>query len=366
MNKIWAVIFILLPLAGIAYSLWRTWHILPFGGVARWTAMGVMVLCLLIFFANFGVYSIDRFPMPVARASYEVGNSAIFILLYLVMFYLLLDLGRAVLLVPRSFLEHSWRGTLTVVVVLMGLFTYGYFHYKDKVRQPLELATAKPLDRSLTIVMLSDLHVGYHNPVGELNRWVTLVNQEHPDLVLIGGDIIDGHMRPLIEEGMAASFRRLQAPVVACLGNHEYYSGVDNALLFYKQAGIRLLRDEAVSILGVNIVGRDDRTNPCRKSLHTLMKGLDRSRYTIVLDHQPYHLEEAEREGVDFQFSGHTHYGQVWPISWIEDAVYEDAYGPLAKGATRYFVTSGMGIWGGKFRIGTRSEYLVARLYPQP
>lgn len=364
MNKILGILFILPPLAGIAYSLWRTWHILPFGGVARWTITGIMLVCLLIFFANFGAYSIDRLPMPVARAAYEVGNSAIFILLYLVIFYLLLDLGRAVHLVPRSFLEHSWRGTLTVAVVLSGLFTYGYFHYKHKVRQPLELKTTKPIERPLTIVMLSDLHVGYHNPVGELNRWVTLVNREHPDLVLIAGDIIDGHMRPLIDEGMASAFRRLQAPVVACLGNHEYYSGIDNALLFYRQAGIRLLRDEAIDTLGINIVGRDDRTNKHRKSLHTLMNGLDRNRYTIVLDHQPYHLEEAEREGADFQLSGHTHYGQVWPVSWIEDAVYEKAYGPYAKGATRYFVTSGIGIWGGKFRIGTRSEYLVAQLHP--
>lgn len=324
----------------------------------------MMLVCLLIFFANFSAYSIDRLPMPMARAAYEVGNSAIFILLYLVIFYLLLDLGRAVHLLPRSFLEHSWRGTLTVAVVLTGLFTYGYFHYKHKVRQPLELKTTKPIDRPLTIVMLSDLHVGYHNPVGELNRWVTLVNREHPDLVLIAGDIIDGHMRPLIDKGMASAFRRLQAPVVACLGNHEYYSGIDNALLFYRQAGIRLLRDEAIDTLGINIVGRDDRTNKHRKSLHTLMNGLDRSRYTIVLDHQPYHLEEAEREAADFQLSGHTHYGQVWPVSWIEDAIYEKAYGPYAKGATRYFVTSGIGIWGGKFRIGTRSEYLVAQLHP--
>lgn len=364
MNKIWGILFILPPLAGIAYSLWRTWHLLPFGGVARWTITGMMLVCLLIFFANFSAYSIDRLPMPMARAAYEVGNSAIFILLYLVIFYLLLDLGRAVHLLPRSFLEHSWRGTLTVAVVLTGLFTYGYFHYKHKVRQPLELKTTKPIDRPLTIVMLSDLHVGYHNPVGELNRWVTLVNREHPDLVLIAGDIIDGHMRPLIDKGMASAFRRLQAPVVACLGNHEYYSGIDNALLFYRQAGIRLLRDEAIDTLGINIVGRDDRTNKHRKSLHTLMKDVDRSRYTIVLDHQPYHLEEAEREGADFQLSGHTHYGQVWPVSWIEDAIYEKAYGPYAKGATRYFVTSGIGIWGGKFRIGTRSEYLVAQLHP--
>ena len=117
-------------------------------------------------------------------------------------------------------------------------------------------------------------------------------------------------------------------------------------------------------MLGINIIGRDDRTNLRRASVETLIKKTDTSKFTILLDHQPYHLEEAEKAGIDFQLSGHTHYGQVWPISWIEDAIYENAYGPLTKGKTRYFVTSGIGIWGGKFRIGTRSEYLVATIHP--
>ncbi len=362
MNKMFAIVFTLLPLAGMAYVLWRTWHLLPFGGAARLAVTGFMLACLLVFFANFAVLRLDRLPMAVARVSYEVGNSAIFVLLYMAMLYLLLDAGRAIHVVPRSFMMHSVRGTVAVVAVIAGLFTYGYFHYMHKARQPLTLKTEKAPGQPLTIVMLSDLHLGYHNGVDELNRWVALVNREHPDLVLIGGDIIDGHMRPLNAEGMATALRRLQAPVVACLGNHEYYAGIDSAVHFYEEAGIRLLRDETITLRGINIVGRDDRTNPRRKSLRTLMTGVDRNRYTILLDHQPYHLEEAEHEGVDFQLSGHTHYGQVWPISWIEDAIYEDAYGPCTKGQTRYYVTSGMGIWGAKFRIGTRSEYLVARL----
>ena len=40
--------------------------------------------------------------------------------------------------------------------------------------------------------------------------------------------------------------------------------------------------------------------------------------------------------------------------------IYEDAFGPLKKGYTQYYVSSGIGIWGGKFHIGTRSEYVVA------
>ena len=84
--------------------------------------------------------------------------------------------------------------------------------------------------------------------------------------------------------------------------------------------------------------------------------------YTIVLDHQPYNLDRAEAAGVDFQLSGHTHRGQVWPISWITDRIYECSWGSHQRGSTQFYVSSGIGIWGGKFRIGTQSEYVVATL----
>lgn len=360
--RIWFLLFFALLLIGVAYTFWRTWQILPCSTPWKIAVLVAMTLCLFVFFANFGIWTLDKLPMPVATTAYHIGNSSMFVLLYVVMLFLLLDIGRWVHVVPADFLRHSIKGTLSVLFIIVGLFTYGYVHYRDKVRQPLTLTTSKKLESPLKIVMLSDLHLGYHNQIAEFNRWVDLINQEHPDLILIGGDIIDGHMRPLIEQNMAQSFRNLKAPVVACLGNHEYYTGGSAALKFYEDAGIHLLVDSAMTLKGVNIIGRDDRTNAGRKSLEQLLDGIDTTRYTILLDHQPYHLEQAEQNAIDFQLSGHTHYGQVWPISWIEDAVYEDAYGPLQKGNTRYFVTSGIGIWGGKFRIGTRSEYLVAEL----
>ena len=110
------------------------------------------------------------------------------------------------------------------------------------------------------------------------------------------------------------------------------------------------------------IIGRDDRTNRHRKALTDIMRHADKSKYTILLDHQPYHLEEAEQESVDFQFSGHTHRGQIWPISWITDAVYECSFGPWQRGNTHYYVSSGLGLWGGKYRIGTQSEYVVVTI----
>ena len=120
--------------------------------------------------------------------------------------------------------------------------------------------------------------------------------------------------------------------------------------------------DESVEWGSLVIIGRDDRANPRRRSVKELVSRVDPTKYIILLDHQPYHLEQAQQAGVDFQFSGHTHYGQVWPISWITDAVYENAFGPCQKGDTHYYVSSGIGLWGGKFRIGTRSEYVVLEL----
>lgn len=99
-----------------------------------------------------------------------------------------------------------------------------------------------------------------------------------------------------------------------------------------------------------------------RCSLKDLTGHLDMRKFTILLDHQPYHLEQAEEAGIDFQLSGHTHYGQMWPINWIEDVIYEKAYGALTKGNTQYYISSGIGIWGAKFRLGTQSEYVVAQL----
>ncbi len=283
--------------------------------------------------------------------------------MYIVIIYLLLDLGKLAHIVPPSFMHHSAKGTITISVILIGVFTYGYFHYLDKTRQPLEMHTTKMLDKPMKIVMLSDLHLGYHNQAVEFNRWIDMVNAENPDLVLIGGDIIDGHMRPLVEQHMAQAFHRIKAPIVACLGNHEYLTGINESIKFYREAGITLLVDSAVTVNGINIIGRDDRTNAKRRPLKQLMQDVDKSKYTILLDHQPYALEQAERNGIDFQFSGHTHRGQVWPLSWIVDLMYEDSCGPLQKGNTQYYVSSGMGIWGAKFRIGTHSEYVVAQLH---
>lgn len=376
MKYIWLIIFLVLPIAGVLYTAWRVWHLLPFNIAMKWVAVGVFVLLFTIIFIAFSG-TIEKMLLFAATAVYELGYSFIFILLYLVMLFLVLDLGRLVHIVPKAWLFGNAYTSISIFAVMLLLFGYGNIHYNNKVREQIDIKTDKAIssDKKRTkIVLLSDLHLGYHNRRSDFSKWVDMINAEQPDLILIAGDIIDISIRPLIEENMAEEFHRLKAPVYACLGNHEYYSSQPMARRFYREAGITLLQDSVAKIGNLCIIGRDDRTNMQRKSLAMIMQearkkglistsdlhhGTYSNEFLILLDHQPYHLEEAEQNGIDFQFSGHTHHGQVWPISWITDALYEKAYGSLQKNNTQYYISSGMGIWGGKFRIGSQSEYVV-------
>ncbi len=353
--------FTLLPLLALSYIGWHVWCLLPVKWYVKTIVIAMMVASFLLLFAGFR-RATDSMPMPLATTVYVIGTSSIFILLYLFMLFLALDLGRLVHLIPRTLLYNNWRMAGGITVFIFGLFLYGHLNYKHKVRQELTIASKK-VTKPFKAVLLSDLHLGYHNQRDELHRWVDIINSEKPDLILIAGDIIDGSMRPLKEQRMHEEFRLLQAPVYACLGNHEYFSGQPDALQFYKDAGIHLLMDDTAIIDStLVIIGRDDAMNRKRKTLADLAKTIDKSIFSIVLDHQPHHLERAEKAGIDFQFSGHTHRGQVWPISWITDAVYECSWGSHQRGDTHYYISSGMGIWGGMFRIGTQSEYVVLEI----
>lgn len=356
--------FIAVILAFLGLVIWTAWHfwlILPFSKCGKWAFTALYLLSFLVLIPHYAWG--DRMPFWLAVCTYELGNSCIIFFLYAVLIFIVLGLGRLFQLLPASFLKDSAGGSATVLGILALLMVYGGLHYKHKYRESFEIQTGKPLEKPLTLVLASDLHAGYHNRKPELSRWADMINAEQPDLVLFAGDIIDGSLRPVREGRYEEVFRRIQAPVYACLGNHEYFSGETDAEAFLAAAGIHLLRDSSAVAQGVRIIGRDDRSNPDRAPLSVLAPR--DTLFTILLDHQPYHLEEAQGAGIDFQFSGHTHHGQIWPLSWLTDIMYEKAFGHHRRGDTQYYISSGLGIWGGKFRIGTRSEYVVLKIIPR-
>ena len=356
--------FPLLFVASALYVGWRIYRLLPF---PVWGKVLGVVLYASLFTTMFLTFRLDSLPMWASRLLYMLGNTWMVFFLYLLLSFVALDLLRLCRVIPGSCLRDSVALSVGLYVFLTAIMVLGHVHYLHKYRQEVSLTTSKSLGegvRERTFVLVSDLHLGYHNTERDLRKWVSLISAEKPDALLVAGDIIDRSPRPVFEEDMASVMRQLSCPVYAVPGNHEYYCGMEAALSFMKSAGITVLRDSVASVCGITVIGRDDRANPHRKELSSLMQevpGKD-STFTILLDHQPQHLEHSQEAGIDFQFSGHTHHGQIWPGNWVTDAIYENAFGLSRRGNTTYYVSSGLGIWGATVRIGTRSEYIVLKV----
>ena len=354
--------FTLLFIAAVVYVAFRIYRILPLsrrGKVITTTVYGVAVVSFVLSVTG----GLDILPMDMASANYVLGNSWMIFFLYALMLFIVIDILRLMDVLPDRITSDSIAGSAVVFGIIAVIMTYGAIHYRHKYREEATITTAK-IDRPVKIVMISDLHIGYHNRRPTLTKWVEMINREKPDLVLIAGDIIDRSCRAINDDYDAAVFHRIKAPVYACLGNHEYYAGVDDAIAFYDKAGIHLLRDSSAIVCGITVIGRDDASNENRRRAYQLARKTNPKTYRIMLDHQPDTLSETTLAKVDFQFSGHTHAGQIWPVSWLVKMEKELPYGHLEKDGTHFYVTSGLGIWGGRFRIGTRSEYFVLNLMP--
>lgn len=196
-----------------------------------------------------------------------------------------------------------------------------------------------------------------------------MINEQNPDMILIGGDLIDNSVVPLYAENMAEELSKLRAPLGIYMvpGNHEYISGIKESIRFIENTPITLLRDSVLTLPnGMQLIGRDDRSNKSRRSLQDLMKKVEKDKPILLLDHQPYGLTESEAAGIDLQFSGHTHRGQVWPMSLVTDYLYEQSHGYRQWGNSHIYVSSGLSLWGPPFRIGTESEMVVFQLSAKP
>jgi predicted MPP superfamily phosphohydrolase len=231
------------------------------------------------------------------------------------------------------------------------------------VRQEIIIRKSAGNYRELKIVGLSDLHLGENIDKNRLKQFIQQINSQNPDMVFIAGDIVDNNIFPLMQEKMWEEFAQISAPlgVYACLGNHEYISGVEPCMDFFRKTDIQLLVDSAALINNSFwLIGRDDlQGNPERKSLSDLVTETDTIRPLFLLDHEPMNLNDAAQNGIDLQFSGHTHRGQLWPFSLLIERMYEVSYGYFRNGNTQYYITSGIGLWGPPFRIGTDSEIIV-------
>ena len=362
-----------------AYLFIRGWQALPSCPVLRPVYTVLFWLTALSFLGS-RVFE-NALPVSIADAMTWVGSFWLAALVYLFLAMLVLDAIRAVNhflpFFPGFVVENYARAkyiTLCIVLVSVALTLVGGFINTRVPRiRNMEILISKQAGnlKSLNVVMAADIHIGTIVGRSWLGSIVDKINALSPDLVLLPGDIIDVKTDTLIRENIGEELQRIQARhgVYAVPGNHEYIGcGGDLAVRYLTENNITVLRDESIKVEdSFFIVGRDDYsanryTGEDRKELKTLMEGVDGAFPIILMDHQPHNLSEAAENGVDLQLSGHTHYGQLWPLNYVVEAVYELAWGYKQMDGTHYYVTNGAATWGPPVRVGNRPEIVLIRL----
>lgn len=351
-----------------------------------------LIVGIYIFFASSFIVG---FFLPF-RSIKIVGNYWLGVVQYILLFVIWFDLIRIILLKWKLINEKIIHARKTFILVgilcflVVGAFsTYGVIHAKKIVVNSYQVQIDKKVDKfsNLKVALVSDLHFGYNSSLSHVKKMVKLINESDPDVVVIAGDIFDNSYEAIYKpDKIIQEIKKIKTKygVYAVYGNHDIdekilagftFSWKKNKNLndprmtsFLEKANVKLLRDESLLIDdSFYLVGRIDYHKygmevEKRKTIEELVSSFDKSKPIILVDHEPYELEEIAKAGVDLDLSGHTHNGQMFPSNVFIKFIWKNPHGLLKVDNMYSAVTSGVGVYGPNMRVGTTAEVMVLDL----
>lgn len=336
------------------FPCYRLWISLAVGGVM--TLVTLLGLTSVPFFDTVGMYWMG-------------------FLVYLFMMLLLAEVVLAVMravrrkAVPFHVKMRFWAGTVSFLLAFL-ISLYGFIHAQNAKIVPYEVdITGNGGEHALTLMMISDLHLGAVGSESRLASLVADINAVSPDVVVVAGDFFDSDFDKIDDpEGSAALLRSIRSTygVFACFGNHDAGDTYERMKNYLSTCHVTLLSDE-YTVVGEQfvLVGRRDpapigRAGGKRAEMAQILVGAPVDLPVVVLDHNPASVDTYGAEA-DLVLSGHTHKGQLFPGSLITDAMYTVDHGYYRRDgeSPHVIVSSGFGTWGPPIRVGTESEIVV-------
>ncbi|UCH88801.1 MAG: metallophosphoesterase [Thermoplasmata archaeon] len=248
-----------------------------------------------------------------------------------------------------------------ILIITAILTAYGSINAQvARVREVKIRAGNLPPEKNLRIAHISDIHLGPVHGTGFLKRLVAKTNALKPDVVLITGDLADGASK--YTEESFAPLNDLNAPAFFTIGNHDIYAGLDWILELVGKTKVQILRNEAVELKNIQIIGIDYGWGKgyVGSTLKPIL--IDRKKFSILLSHMPGGLEDANKAGVNLVLSGHTHGGQFIPIVIVAKLLWRYNKGLYKQNGTYLYTSQGIGTWGPPIRLGTNSEIALIRV----
>jgi predicted MPP superfamily phosphohydrolase len=293
----------------------------------------------------------------------------LYLFLFVLLFDILLLLNILFKAIPPGIIKRTHFKIISLssilvsvtVVVIAGIVNFNNIRISE---YSISVPARSSKTDNLKVAFVSDFHLQNRTNTGFVEKFIKRINEIRPDLMLFGGDIVEGDR----DDGNLAKFEnffsgiKTKYGVYGVLGNHEHYAGEDKGN-FFNKAGIKILADTVITIdSSFSLGGRNDSHLKGRKGIDQLMKHYGTELPFILIDHRPTDIDNVSREPVDIQFSGHTHNGQLFPINLITRNIYRLSWGHEKIGNTDFFVSSGIRLWGPPVRTTGKSEIMVINI----
>lgn len=225
----------------------------------------------------------------------------------------------------------------------------------------IQLLSSK-IKTPIKIVLIADTHINRYHSADYLQRLVSEINQQKPDIVAIAGDFADGKT----EFSTIKPINDIKAPVYLVMGNHEIWNnhnGVIDKIL--SRTKITVVHKRKLTHKGVQIVGVHYANGQYTLEKELKEINLDIREYNILLYHEPKEVEVAQAAGIDLMLSGHTHAGQIFPWNYVTRLAYKYIKGLHEYKGMKIYVSQGTSIWGPPMRLGSTNEITVIDLRPE-
>ena len=266
--------------------------------------------------------------------------------------------------------------TLFILLLIVGgLYVYA------RIIEPGELNTDStnvivPEDVSEgTVVFFSDTHFGRYYNEDRLDRIVTQINGQNPDIVIFGGDLIDNYNRDrsyLDTQALIEGLSKIDARYgkFAVYGNHDYGGGAEQIYTqIMEESGFTILKNDTVQITEMNlqITGYDDLLFGTTPSGDYDLSG---GRFSLIVSHEPDTADDISIPEDAVMVSGHSHGGQI-TIPFLTEFYLPDGatkylrgwYDNLGKNSNiSLLVSRGIGVTGLPFRFLSSPEINVIHL----
>lgn len=347
----------------LGYVLWRVSSIPCLQKIPRQSfLLGGLVLGLVLFFGRF----LGHDTSGSWAALFEFMSMTlvgVLFLIFICLFPIDLLLGFGRFLPRRAAYIRSWAMLAGCLLALLALFQG--LRPPVVVRYEVSLPCLPRLLEGTRLVAISDLHLGALIGPSWLQARVSQVQALKPDMILVLGDIFEGHGTSTAAFIPALSTLSAPIGVWAVDGNHESHGSLPYSTSTPTTHTLRTLRDELVQPApGLFLAGR--------RSLSLHGRGQSVSAWNpdrnhspggmILLAHVPVATESAAKAGIGLMLSGHTHGGQLWPLSIVTRILNPLLAGRYNIEGMTLLVCRGTGTWGPRMRLWRPAEIMLITL----